>query len=64
MNVTFTPINPDLGGAVLGSFDEATLVDGCWVAGRRSDGEETDHKRCWQGMRTFGDYRSTVFQRK
>jgi len=63
-SVTFTPNTPDLGNVVLGSFDESALVDGRWVPGRRLNGDETDHNRRWQDMRSFGIYRYTVFQRE
>lgn len=64
MNVAFTPNTPGPGSVVLGSFDESTLVDGRWVPGRRLNGDETDHNRRWQDMRSFGIYRYTVFQRE
>jgi hypothetical protein len=63
-SVTFTPTSPTQGNVVLGSFDESTLVDGRWVPGRRLNGDETDHNRRWQNMRSFGIYRYTVFQRE
>jgi hypothetical protein len=63
MIVKFTPNSPGQGQVVLGSFDEATLVDGRWVPGRRLNGDETDHDRRWPAMRSFGIYRYTVFQR-
>jgi beta-galactosidase GanA len=46
-----------------GSFDEATQRDGVWAPGRRLNGDETDHNRRWQSIRSFGIYRHTVFQR-
>ena len=64
MSVTFTSNTPGQGGVVLGSFDEATLADGRWVPGRRLNGDETDHNRRWQNMRSFGIYRYTVFRRE
>ena len=61
--VTFALNTPSLGNVVLGSFDESMLVDGRWVPGRRLNGDETDHNRRWQNMRSFGIYRYAVFQR-
>jgi beta-galactosidase GanA len=62
-NVTFTANTPGQGSVVLGSFDESMLADGRWVPGRRLNGDETDHNRRWQNMRSFGIYHYTVFQR-
>ena len=56
LSVSFTPNTLGQGKVVLGSFDEATLVNGRWVPGRRLNGDETDHNRRWQNMRTFGIY--------
>jgi hypothetical protein len=63
MNVTFTPNTSGGGSVVLGSFDETAQRDGHWVPGRRLNGDETDHNRRWQNMRSFGIYRYRVFQR-
>jgi len=63
MSVTFTPNTPGIGSVVLGSFDEAMQRDGLWIPGRRLNGDETDHNRRWQSMRSFGIYRYTVFRR-
>ena len=63
-NVTFTPNTPNPGNVVLGSFDESILADGRWVPVRRLNGDETDHDRRWQNLRSFGIYRYTVFQRE
>jgi hypothetical protein len=63
-SVTFTPNTPAPGSVALGSFDESILTDGRWVPGRRLNGDETDHDRRWQNMRSFGIYRYTVFQRE
>jgi hypothetical protein len=60
-NVTFTANTLGPGGVVLGSFDESMLVDGRWVPGRRLNGDETDHNRRWQNLRSYGIYRYTVF---
>jgi hypothetical protein len=62
-SVNFAPNTPAPGKVVLGSFDETMLVNGRWVPGRRLNGDETDHNRRWQNMRTFGIYRYTVFRR-
>jgi hypothetical protein len=64
MSVTFAPNTHGNGAVVLGSFDESMLVDGRWVRGRRLNGDETDHNRRWQGMRSFGVYQYTVFLRE
>jgi hypothetical protein len=63
LSVTFTPNTPGQGKVVLGSFDETMLVNGRWAPGRRLNGDETDHHRRWQNMRSFGIYRYQVFQR-
>jgi hypothetical protein len=63
-SVTFTPATNSAGNVFLGSFDESTLVDGRWVPGRRLNGDETDHNRRWQNLRSFGIYRYTVFERE
>ncbi|MGO9114357.1 MAG: DUF5597 domain-containing protein [Thermoguttaceae bacterium] len=63
MSVKFTASTPGQGTVVLGSLDESMLVNGRWVRGRRLNGDETDHNRRWQGMRSFGIYRYTVFRR-
>jgi hypothetical protein len=44
--------------------DETILVDGRWVPVRRLNGDKTDHSRRWPGMRSFGIYRYTIYQRK
>jgi len=64
MSVTFTPNTPGRGNVVLGSFDESMNDNGRWVAGRRLNGDETDHDRRWPGMNSFGIYRYTVLQRE
>ena len=63
LSVTFTRNRPELGLVALGSFDQSMNMDGHWVPGRRLNGDETDHDRRWQNMRSFGIYRYTVFQR-
>jgi hypothetical protein len=63
LSVNFTPNIPGQTKVVLGSFDEIPLVNGRWVPGRRLNGDETDHSRHWQNMRTFGIYRYPVFRR-
>jgi hypothetical protein len=63
MNVTFTPVTQGPGAVCLSSYQEASLVDGRWVAGRWLNGDETDHHRRWPYMRSFGIYRCQVYQR-
>ena len=63
MSVTFTPNTPGQGKVVLGSFDETMLVNGHWAPGRRLNGDETDHNRRCQNMRSFGIHRYMVFRR-
>jgi hypothetical protein len=63
-NIKFTPVTSGDGKVVLGSFDESIFADGRWAPGRRLNGDETDHDRRWQNMRSFGIYRYTLFQRE
>lgn len=63
MSVMFTANTPNPQTVRLGSFDETMCVDGGWLAGRRLNGDETDHDRRWPGMNPFGIYRFRVYQR-
>jgi hypothetical protein len=63
MSVTFTANTPNPQTVRLGSFDESMYVDGRWVAGRRLNGDETDHDRRWPSMNSFSIYRYRVYQR-
>ncbi len=63
MSVTFTPNTPGSGAVQLASFDEAMLVDGRWLPGRRLNGDETGHNSRWPTMRSFGICRYRVYQR-
>ena len=64
MSVTFTPSTPGAGTVQLASFDESMCVDGCWVPGRRLNGDETSHNTRWPAMRAFGIYRYRVYQQQ
>jgi len=63
MNVSFTANTPGSQTVRFASLDEAILVDGRWVSGRRLNGDETDHDRRWPFMRNFGIYRIKLYQR-
>jgi hypothetical protein len=63
MSVTFTPRTANPQTVRLGSFDESMYVDGRWVAGRRLNGDETDHDRRWPNMGSFGVYCYRIYQR-
>jgi len=64
MRVSITADQPERGGVVLGSFDEAMYANGRWVAGRRLNGDETSDNRNWPVLGSYGIYRYSVFQRQ
>jgi hypothetical protein len=61
----FKQIAPAPGTTTLmASYDEAMLVDGRWVPGRRLNGDETGHNSRMPFMWNFGIYRYRVYQQQ